>query len=62
MPVNEDGTMQSKSGNSKNPVVERLRPLVYLYAAVNLAVAALLVTTVSATPPAREISRISALR
>ncbi|MCP8893971.1 hypothetical protein KYK29_03450 [Shinella daejeonensis] len=54
--------MQSKSGNSKDPVVERLRPLVYLYAAVNLAVAALLVTTVSATPPAQEVSRISALR
>lgn len=39
--------MQSTVSNLANPVARRLRPVVYLYAALNIAVAALLFSTVS---------------
>ncbi|MFT4160450.1 hypothetical protein [Shinella zoogloeoides] len=43
----------------QNPVAKRLRPVVYLYAAFNIAVAMLLFSTVSptlATGPAQEMA------
>ncbi len=45
----------------QNPVAARLRPVVYLYAALNIAVAALLFSTVSptfATGPASEMASL----
>ena len=54
--------MQTKtSPSTHNPVAERLRPLVYLYAAANLAVAALLFSTVSPTVepgPSRQVASL----
>lgn len=57
-----DGTMTLHSPSKDNPVAERLRPLVYLYAAANLAVAALLLSTVSAVPAPEGASQVAALR
>jgi hypothetical protein len=55
--------MTSNSQRSRNPVAERLRPLVYLYAAANLAVAALLFATVQTTlPPQGGPQQVAALR
>ncbi|GAA4176576.1 MULTISPECIES: hypothetical protein [Shinella] len=53
--------MQTNSPKQDNPVANRLRPVVYLYAAVNIAVVALLFSTVSptlATGPAQEIASL----
>jgi hypothetical protein len=53
--------MQSNATNQPNPVAARLRPVVYLYAAVNVAVAALLFSTVSPTPvpgPGQEMASL----
>jgi len=50
------------SPRKRNPVAERLRPLVYLYAAANLAVAALLFATVSPTLPPQGGQQVAALR
>lgn len=53
--------MQPNTPRNENPVANRLRPVVYLYAAVNIAVVALLFSTVSpvlATGPAQEIARL----
>ena len=50
--------MQSKP---KNPVADRLRPVAYLYILANIAVAVLLLSTVSptlATGPAREMASL----
>ena len=49
------------STKKQNPVADRLRPVVYLYAAVNIAVIALLFSTVSptlATSPAQEMASL----
>ncbi|MEW9614566.1 hypothetical protein AB3G45_12130 [Shinella sp. S4-D37] len=51
--------MQTNTTKQENPVASRLRPVVYLYAALNIAVVALLFSTVSptlATAPAQEIA------
>lgn len=51
------------SKEKKNPVAERLRPVVYLYAAVNIVVAMLLFSTVSATlPTAQSQQQVASLR
>ena len=53
--------MQPKSENQKNAVADRLRPVAYLYAAINIAVAALLFSTVSPTlgiGPAQEMASL----
>ncbi|CAK7257081.1 hypothetical protein KYK30_08375 [Shinella yambaruensis] len=53
--------MQTNTPKQDNPVANRLRPVVYLYAAVNIAVVALLFSTVSptlATGPAQEIASL----
>ncbi|HEV7248658.1 MAG TPA: hypothetical protein VGN93_16910 [Shinella sp.] len=53
--------MQTNSTSQQNPVATRLRPVVYLYAAVNIAVVALLFSTVSptlATGPAQELASL----
>lgn len=45
----------------RNPVADRLRPVVYLYAVINIAVVALLVSTVSPTlaiGPAQEMASL----
>ncbi len=47
--------------NEHNPVAKGLRPVVYLYAVLNIAVAALLFSTVSptlATGPAAEMASL----
>lgn len=46
----------------QNPVVDRLRPVVYLYAALNIAVIALLFLTVSPTLAPVEAPQIASLR
>jgi hypothetical protein len=53
--------MQSNLKDPKNPVADRLRPVAYVYAVVNIAVAVLLFTTVSptlATGPAQEMASL----
>ena len=53
--------MQSQSTSHQNPVAARLRPVVYLYAVINIAVVALLFSTVSptlATGPAQEMASL----
>lgn len=53
--------MQSNHQDTHIPVATRLRPVVYLYAVLNIAVIALLFTTVSptlATGPAQEIASL----
>ena len=53
--------MQSESTSQQNSVATRLRPVVYLYAAVNLAVVVLLFSTVTptfATAPTQEIASL----
>ncbi|WP_165909371.1 hypothetical protein [Shinella sp. JR1-6] len=53
--------MQTNTQKQENPVASRLRPVVYLYTAVNIAVVALLFSTVSptlATGPAQEIASL----
>ncbi len=53
--------MQTNTPKQDNPVANRLRPVVYLYAAVNIAVVALLFSTVSPTltiGPAQEIASL----
>ncbi|MBN9055252.1 MAG: hypothetical protein J0H80_16120 [Rhizobiales bacterium] len=53
--------MQANASKPQNPVAARLRPVVYLYAAFNVAVAVLLFSTVSptlATDAAREIASL----
>lgn len=41
--------MQSNAPRQTNPVADRLRPVVFVYAALNIAVASLLFATVSPT-------------
>jgi hypothetical protein len=53
--------MQTTSTKHEAPVADRLRPVVYLYAAINIAVVALLFSTVSptlATGPAQEMASL----
>lgn len=54
--------MPSNASRTRNPVAERLRPLVYLYAAANLAVVALLFSTVSPTIPPEAAKQVAGLR
>lgn len=54
-------TMQSNATNQQSPVAARLRPVVYVYAAINIAVVTLLFSTVSptlATGPAQEMASL----
>lgn len=53
--------METNAEKQQNPVASRLRPVVYLYAALNIAVAAILFSTVSptlATTPAPEMASL----
>ena len=53
--------MHSNRSKKEKPVADRLRPVVYLYAALNIAVAVLLFSTVSptfATGPAAEMASL----
>ena len=54
--------MQSNSASQTNPVAARLRPVVYLYAAVNIAVVMLLFSTVSPTLGSAPTQEIASLR
>jgi hypothetical protein len=51
--------IKSREGSS---VAMKLRPVVYLYAAINIAVAALLLSTVSATVPVGPSQEVARLR
>ncbi|MGD9477701.1 hypothetical protein [Shinella sp. G-2] len=46
----------------QNPVADRLRPVAYLYIVANLAVAALLFSTVSPTLVSGPVQEIASLR
>ncbi|MFC3076300.1 hypothetical protein [Shinella pollutisoli] len=54
--------MQPNASKEKNPVAERLRPVVYLYAAVNIVVAMLLFSTVSPTVATEGGQQVAELR
>ena len=54
--------MQSNSTSKQNPVADRLRPVVYLYAAVNIVVVALLFSTVSPTFTTGSAQEMASLR
>ena len=54
--------MQTNPSSPRNPVAERLRPIVYLYAAFNLAVAVLLFSTVSPTIQPAGSQQVASLR
>lgn len=53
--------MQTKS-TLQNPVARGLRPVVYIYAALNIAVVALLFSTVSPTLVTRSAHEMASLR
>lgn len=55
-------TMQSKPANQQNPIAARLRPVIYVYAAINIAVIALLFSTVSPTLATRPAQEMASLR
>lgn len=54
--------MQNKHDMEAVPVSKRLRPLVYVYAAINIAVVTLLLSTVSPTLPVQASSQVADLR
>ncbi|WP_203424102.1 hypothetical protein [Sinorhizobium sp. BG8] len=54
--------MHIEAVTEKSSVAARLRPVVYVYAAVNIAVATLLVTTVSFPGPASADQQVVAMR
>jgi hypothetical protein len=59
--ISGNETMQPHTTSQQNPVATRLRHVVYLYAVINIAVVALLFSTVSptlATGPAQEMASL----
>jgi hypothetical protein len=54
--------MQTTSTKQETPVAHRLRPVVYLYAALNVAVAVLLFSTVSPTLATGPTQAMASLR